>query len=318
MVFTDLKVKKISEEGFKGVYELAPMPRGYGNTLVTSLRRILLSSIPGGAATAITVKGVQHEYTAVEGIKEDIMELLLNVKAVAFACSSDEPQICKLSVSGKKEVTAKDISVTGDVEVMNPEIKLATLTAKDSKLEIEIVVEKGVGYQKADEDLRGLDGKLPLSADFSPVMLVNTKVVSARKGQQANLDGAIIEIETNGSIAPIDALLDAAKILQEFAGSVMIALGVSKNEVEQSAIDAATPVEVEEEEEGVNEEVMAWKIEDLPISKRSKSGLLAGGYDIIGDMVEVTSTDLLSLPGFGNKSLNEVIELLGGYGIDIK
>jgi len=318
MVFTDLKVKKISEEGSKGIYELAPMPRGYGNTLVTSLRRILLSSIPGGAATAITVKGVQHEYTVIEGIKEDVMEVLLNIKAIHFSCNSDEPQICRLSVSGKKEVTAKDIEVTGDVEVMNPNAKIATLTAKDSKLEIEIIVEKGMGYQKADEDLRGLDGKLPLSADFSPIVSVNAKVVSARKGQQANLDGAIIEIETNGSISPIDALLDAAKILQEFAGSVMIALGISKAEVEDAALEAATPVEVEEEEEGVNEEVMGWKIEDLPISKRSKSGLLAGGYDVIGDMIEVTSTDLLSLPGFGNKSLNEVIELLGGYGIEIK
>lgn len=318
VAFKDIKVKTISEDKNSGVYELSPMPRGYGNTLVTSLRRILLSSIEGGSATSVTINGISHEYTTIEGIKEDVMEVLLNVKTIRFACKSDEPQICKLSVSGAKEVTAKDIEVTGDVEIMTPDVVIANLTAKDAKLDMEIVVEKGIGFIEADESARGIDGKLPISADFSPIIRVNAKVVSARKGQETNLDGAMIEIETDGSIKPIDALLEAAKILQDFAGKVMVALGVSQSEVETRADEMATVEIEEEEEEAVNEEVMGWKIEDLPISKRSKSGLLSGGYEKVGDMVEVTSADLLSLPGFGNKSLNEVIDLLGQYGIEIK
>lgn len=316
--FKDIKVKKVSEDNNSGVYELSPMPKGYGNTLVTALRRILLSSIQGGAATSVTIKGVNHEYTAVEGIKEDMMEILLNVKSIRFACKSDEPQTCRLSVSGAKEVTAKEIEVTGDVEIMNPEVVIANLTAKDAKLDMEIVVERGVGFVEADESARGVDGTLPLSADFSPIVKVNAKVVSARKGQETDLDGAMIEIETDGSVAPVDALLESAKILQDFAGKVMVALGISKDEVETRADEMATAEIVVEEEESVNEEVMTWKIEDLPISKRSKSGLLSGGYEKVGDMVDVTSADLLSLPGFGNKSLNEVVDLLGQYGIEIK
>lgn len=317
-VFSDIKVKVKSEDERKGTYEIAPLPRGYGHTLANSLRRVLLSSIPGGSATGVTIKGIDHEYTTIAGIKEDVMEVLLNIKAIKFACRSDEPQVCKLEIKGKKDVTAADIQVTGDVEIMTPELHIANLVAADSKLEMEIVVERGMGYQPADENLRTADGLIPLGADFSPIRKVNFKVVDARKGQETDLDGVQIDIETDGSIAPKDALLESAKVIQDFAGKVMVALGVSELEVEERA-DASTQVEeVITEEEGVSEEVKNWKIEDLPISKRSKSGLLSGGYEVIGDLMDVTSTDLLSLPGFGNKSLNEVIELMGQYGVDIK
>lgn len=316
--FSDIKVKVVSQDDKSGVYEVSPMPRGYGNTLVNALRRILLSSIPGASATSINVKGVDHEYTTIDGVKEDVMEVLLNVKSVRFASRADEPQVCKISATGKKVITAKDIVTTGDVDVMNPDAVIATLTSADSKLDMEITVERGVGYTKADESARGIEGILPIGADFSPIVKVNANVVSARKGQVTDLDGGLIEIETDGSIKPIDALLESAKILQDFAGKVMVALGVSQTEVEARA-EASTAIEiVENTQSAVNQEVMDWKIEDLPISKRSKSGLLAGGYEKVGDMTGVTSADLLSLPGFGNKSLNEVIDLMGQYGIEIK
>lgn len=317
-VFTDIKVTVKSEDKRVGSYTIAPLPRGYGSTLGNSLRRVLLSSIPGAAATSVTVKGASHEYTAIEGVKEDVLEILLNIKAVDFSCRSDEPQICKLEISGKKSVTAKDIQVTGDVEVMNPDLHIATLTAASSKLVMEITVEKGVGYREADESERGVSGTLPLRAAFSPIKKINYKVVNARKGQETNLDGVDIEITTDGSITPKDALLESAKIIQDFSGKVMAALGVAQAEVDARAEAVAVIEEVVEEEAGLSEEVKNWKIEDMPISKRSKSGLLAGGYQVVGDLVDISTSDLLSLPGFGNKSLNEVVELMEQYGIEIK
>ncbi len=316
--FKDLTVKILKEEGHMGEYEISPLPTGYGNTLANSLRRILLSSLQGAAVTSLRIAGVDHEYTTIEGMKEDVIELIMNVKALDFKCMSDDPQICTLRLSGKREVTGKDIKTSGAVEVTNPEIHLATLTSADSELELEIVVEKGVGYRPADE-MRAEMGRIPVDADFSPVKLVKFDVVNARKGQSTNLDAVVMTVETNGSVTPQDALLNSAKILQEFAGKVMGALGVPIKEVEEAA-EASRTVEVanSDEDSGVSEEVLAWKIEDLPISKRSKSGLISGGYDTIGSLRDAATTDLLNLPGFGNKSLSEVIDLLGQYGIELK
>ena len=316
--FKDLTVKIIKEEGNRGEYEISPLPTGYGNTLANALRRILLSSIEGAAVTSVRVNGVDHEYTTLEGIKEDVIELIMNIKALDFSCMSDEPQVCTLSAKGKKKVTGKDIETTGAVEVVSPDAHIATLTAGDSELEIELVVEKGVGYRAAEETRTEM-GRIPVDADFSPIKLVRPDVTSARKGQSTNLDAVVIEVESNGSIAPIDALLNSARILQEFAGKVMGALGVPVEEVDELAESSRTVEMTEEEEEaGISEEVLAWKVEDLPISKRSKSGLLSGGYETIGDLRDVSATDLLNLSGFGNKSLSEIIDLLGQYGIELK
>lgn len=316
--FKDLTVKVLKEEGNMGEYEISPLPTGYGNTLANSLRRILLSSLEGASVTSVRIAGVDHEYTTLEGVKEDVIELIMNIKGLDFRCMSDDPQICRLNVTGKKDVTGKDVETTGAVEIVNPDSHIATLTAGDSELEVEIVVEKGVGYRPAEET-RAEMGRIPVDADFAPVKLVRFDVTNARKGQSTNLDAVIIAVETNGSISPQDALLNSARILQEFAGKVMAALGVPVREVEELAETART-VEAREEDDdsGISEEVLAWKIEDLPISKRSKSGLLSGGYDTIGSLREATTTDLLNLSGFGNKSLSEIIDLLGQYGIELK
>ncbi|KKR05666.1 MAG: DNA-directed RNA polymerase alpha chain [candidate division WS6 bacterium GW2011_GWF2_39_15] len=316
--FEDITVKVVEEEGNAGKYEISPLPKGYGHTLVNSLRRILLSSLGGSAITSVRIKGVEHEYSAVKGIKEDVVEIVLNLKQIRFKVSADEPQICKLQASGKGIVTAKDISVAAGVEVTNPEIVIANLTDDKASLVMEIVVEKGVGYREADDESRSEVGRIPVDADFSPIKSVNFEVTDARKGQMTNLDAVKISIETDGSIAPKQALLDSAKILQDFSGKVMVALGVSKKEVEQRAEELNTIPEVTPETAVVEDEVSSWKVEDLPISKRSKSGLLAGGFQTVGDLSHAKVADLLELPGFGNKSLNEVVELMKQYGIEIK
>lgn len=316
--FKDIKVKLTNDSDNAGVFEISPLPRGYGNTLANSLRRILLSSLEGAAVTSVKVQGIEHEYTALDGIKEDIVEIILNLKKVKFSSTSSTPVTATLEVKGIKDITAADIKLPNGVEVMDASLHIATLTTKEAAISMEIVIERGIGYKEATEGERAEHGRIPIDADFTPVKNVAFNVVSARKGQETDLDGVVINIETDGSITPNDALLQSARILQDFAGKVMAAMGVPIKEVEEMA-EAAQVIEAEEtSSNGVNDEVSGWKIEDLPISKRSKSGLLAGNYQTLGDLKSITSSDLLSLPGFGNKSLNEVVDLLNQYGIQLK
>lgn len=315
--FNDIKVKIVKEEGNEGIYEIGPLPKGYGHTLGNALRRILYSSLEGAGITSVKIKGIKHEYSTLKGVKEDVLSILLNLKEIRFKVSSDEPQVCKLNVKGSKTVKASDIETTGAVEVTTPDVEIANISDDSGTLSMEIVVEKGTGYLDNQDAERAEVGRIPLDADFSPIESVSLLVERARKGQETDLDAVVLGVKTDGSIAPKEALLEASKILQEFSGKVMVSLGVSKKEVEERQEEVNT-VEVEEVETTEDtDEIGNWKVEDLPISKRSKTGLLSGGYNTLKDLRGVSSTQLLSLPGFGNKSLNEVIDLLSQYGIEI-
>ncbi len=316
MDFKDITVKIKEEKNNSGVYEISPLPRGYGNTLANSLRRVLLSSLPGGGITQVKIAGIDHEYSTLPGIKEDVLEILMNLKVLNFKMEGDEPQVFKLEYKGEGVVKGNDIKLTGGVEVMNGEQVVATLTDKSATLDIELQIEKGVGYKEVKKDERKEKGVIQLDADFSPVLNVTYEVLQARKGQQMNLDSVFFTITTDGSITPVEALLEASEILQDFAGKVMVALGVPIDEVEQKAEEARTAEQTEQEEDS-GDELDNWKIEDLQLSKRSKTGLLSGGYKTIGDLRGVTRSELLGLPGFGNKSFNEIYELLKEYNIEI-
>jgi DNA-directed RNA polymerase subunit alpha len=315
--FKDIKVVIKDEEKNFGLFEISPLPRGYGHTLGNALRRILYSSLPGAGITSVKIKGAKHEYSTLDGIKEDVLNIILNLKQVKFVVNSDEPQTCKIAVSGKKKVTTKNIELPGDVEIASEEIEIATLTDDGAELDMEFTVEKGVGYRDVKNVDRPEAGIIPVDCDFAPIERVSLSVEQARKGQRTDLDSVLIGVYTDGSIEPKEALLESSKILQEFAGKVMIAMGMAQKEVEQLA-EAATTIEIEEEEEEEENEIMGWKVEELPISKRSKTGLLSGGYKTVGDLQDATKSDLLNLQGFGNKSLNEVVELLNEYGVNIK
>jgi len=315
--FKDIKVIVREEDGNSGLYEIAPLPRGYGHTLGNALRRILYSSLKGSGITAIKIKGAKHEYSTIEGVKEDLVSIILNLKQVKFKLDSDEPKKCRIEAKGKKEVKASDIEVEGGVTVATPDIVIANLTDKSSELVIDLVVESGVGYRDVKMLDRNSEGMIPIDCDFTPIEQVSLSVEQTRKGQETDLDAVIIGVDTDGSISPKQALMDAALILQEFAGKVMIAMGLSKKAVEERAEEINTVEEVVEEEEEA-EEIIDFKIEDLPVSKRSKTGLLSGGYKTIGDLKGASAEDLLNLSGFGNKSLNEVVELLNQYGINIR
>ncbi|HRY22461.1 MAG TPA: DNA-directed RNA polymerase subunit alpha [Candidatus Dojkabacteria bacterium] len=316
--FKDIRVTIKEEKDNYGLFEVSPLPRGYGHTLGNSLRRILYSSLRGTGVTAVEIKGVDHEYSTLDGVKETVVDIILNLKEVKFKTELDEVFKCKLDVKGKKIVTAGDIEVKGDLEVVNKDLVIAELTDASSELNMEITVESGVGYKRAEDAEREPVGLIPLDCDFTPIERVSLSVEQARKGQETDLDAVLLGVTTDGSIEPKEALVESSKILQEFAGKVMIAMGMSQKEVEELAEEANTPEEMEEEAKEEEDEIGSWKIEDLPISKRSKTGLLTGGFKTVGDLRDTTVTELLNLPGFGNKSLNEVVELLSEYGINIK
>ena len=315
--FKDIKVTIKAEEGNTGLYEISPLPRGYGHTLGNALRRILYSSLRGSGITSIKVKGAKHEYSTIEGVKEDLTTIILNLKQVKFRVDSEDAKTCKISPKGKGVVKASDIEVEAGVVIATPDIVIAHLTDESAVLEIELTVESGIGYRDARNTDREEVGIIPMDCDFTPIEKVSMSVEQARKGQETDLDAVLIQVETDGSITPKDALLESAKILQEFSGKVMIAMGISKKEVEER-VEEINQVEVVEEVAEEYDEVSDLRIEELPISKRSKTGLLSGGYKTLGDLKSVTVDDLLSLSGFGNKSLNEVVELLNQYGINIK
>ena len=315
--FKDIKVTIREEDGNYGLYEIAPLPRGYGHTLGNAIRRILYSSIKGSGITSVKIKGAKHEYSTLPGVKEDLLSIMLNLKQVKFRVDSEEAKKCKLVFKGKGAVKASEIEVDAGVTVTTPDVVIANITDESGSIEIDMIVESGIGYKDATTLDRTAEGMIPLDCDFAPIEKVSMSVEQARKGQETDLDSVVIGVETDGSIAPKEALLQSALILQDFAGKVMIAMGISKKEVEERA-EEINKIEVVEEVVEETDEAQDLRIEDLPISKRSKTGLLSGGYKTLADLKSVSVDDLLNLSGFGNKSLNEVVELLNQYGINIK
>jgi DNA-directed RNA polymerase subunit alpha len=315
--FKDIKVTIREEDNNFGLYEISPLPRGYGHTLGNALRRILYSSLKGAGITSVKIKGAKHEYSTLEGVKEDVTSIILNLKQIKFSLDSDEVKNCKINAKGKGVVKASDIIIDAGVTVATPDVEIATITDESGELVIDLVVETGVGYKDARNIDRAEVGVIPLDCDFTPIEKVSLSVEQARKGQETDLDSVVITVETDGSIAPKEALLQSARILQEFSGKVMVAMGVSQKEVEVRE-EEINQIEDTQEETEEYDEANDLRIEDLPISKRSKTGLLSGGYKTLGDLKSVTVDDLLALSGFGNKSLNEVVELLNQYGINIK
>mgnify|MGYP001584863319 CR=1 FL=1 len=210
-------IKTISEDNKDGVFEIEGLYTGYGLTLGNSLRRVLLSSLPGAAITRVKIKGTNHEFTTVPGVAEDVVEISLNLKAICFRAYTDEPQVLRLKVKGEKEVTAGDIETNSQVEVINSDAHIATLTAKDSELDMELTVERGLGYV-ATESVKSEKlpiGVIALDAIFSPVVKVNFEVENMRVGDRTDYNKLRLIIQTNGNISPSAALRKASNILQD-------------------------------------------------------------------------------------------------------
>lgn len=285
---------------------IEPLERGYGHTLGNALRRVLLSSIPGWAITEVKIDNVEHEYTTLEGMEEDVLEVLLNLKDVALKMHTGDSTTLSLSHSGVGTVRAGDIKVDHDVEILNPDHVICTLT-KDRPLNMELRIERGLGYQpaaarrRADEDTREV-GRLVLDASFSPVRRVAYAVEAARVEQRTDLDKLILEIETNGAIGAQDAITTAARILTE----QLSVLG-----------DFELPTKSVVQDRPEVDPTLLRPIDDLELTVRSANCLKAESIYYIGDLVQKTEVELLKTPNLGKKSLTEIKDVLNQRGLSL-
>lgn len=283
---------------------LEPLERGFGHTLGNVLRRILLSSIPGCAATEATIEGVVHEYTSIEGVQEDVVEIMLNLKGLAIIMHERDEATLTLTKKGPAVVTAADIKLDHDVEIANPDYVIATLS-REGSLDMTIKVEKSRGYQPAsarrDSDENREIGHLLLDASFSPIKTVSYTVDNTRVGQSTNLDKLILELETDGTIDPEQAIRDAA-------GTLISQLSVFAN------LDIEEAVVVEEKREEFDP-ILLRPVDDLELTVRSANCLKAENIYYIGDLIQRTEVELLKTPNLGKKSLTEIKDVLASHGL---
>ncbi|MBP9738397.1 DNA-directed RNA polymerase subunit alpha [Candidatus Saccharibacteria bacterium] len=274
-------------------FAIEPLHTGYGMTLGNSLRRVLLSSIAGAAVSAFKIEGITHEFTTVDGVKEDVVDIMLNLKLVRFKVYSDEPQTVRIEKKTKGAITAADIKTTDQVEVVNPDQVIATLDSAKPFV-MDIVVEAGRGYRTVEATENRISGMIAVDAIFSPVTRVRYKVESTRVGQKTDLDKLLLTIDTDGSISPSDAFEEAAAILVNqytaLAGSTTVAAAqpLTHASTTDDAAELMTPVE------------------DLNLTARTANALLNNGIKTIGDLVSLNEVDLRELKGFGSKALDEV------------
>ena len=311
------KPKIVSEADFSGAYEIDGLYPGYGHTLGNSLRRIILSSLPGAAITTIKVEGASHEFSVLSGVKEDVITILLNLKKVRISTVGDEPQTLTLKAKGVKEVTAGDIKLPGGVEILNPEMVIATLTDKSAELNMEIVVEKGLGFvSKETLQKNRLDiGFIGLDAIFTPVRRVSYEVENMRVGDRTDFNRLKIFITTDGTITPKEALEKSIEIM---INQLKAIVGFKEDE-------EILPVSVPEKKKGnsaekmeMDEDILKTRIDTLDLSARTLNTLSNANIRTVGGLSRKKEKDILEIEGMGEKGLNEIKEMLGKFGIVLK
>ncbi len=310
------KPKIVSEDNFSGSYEIDGLYPGYGHTLGNSLRRIILSSLPGGAITSVKIDGVDHEFSTISGVKEDVINIILNLKKVRIKMLSDEPQTLTLKAKGVKEVTAKDIEIVGQVEILNPDLVIANLTDKNSELSIEMSVEKGMGYvarevlQKNRVDI----GTIALDAIFTPIRRVSYEVENMRVGDRTDFNRLKIFIETDGTITPKEALENSIEIMINQLKSI---IGF-KEELEVSQSEVADEKSDSSEKQEIDAELLKTRIESIGLSARTLNALSNANIRTVGGLSRKKEKDLLDVDGLGAKGIQEIRVMLAGYGITLK
>lgn len=303
-----IEVIEISEDNKYGKFVVEPLERGYGTTLGNSLRRIMLSSLPGVAVTSVKIDGVLHEFSTVPGVKEDVVEIILNLKGLAAKLYSDEPKIVRIESKGEGEVTAGDIIADADVEILNPELHIADLSA-GAELNMEIVLEKGRGYV-ASEKNKSKDqpiGTIPVDSSFTTVQKVNYAVEDTRVGQVTDFDKLTLELWTDGTITPEEAVSLSAKILNEHL-SLFIDL-----------TDHVGTVEIMvEKEENKKEKMLEMSIEELELSVRSSNCLRRANINTVEELTQKSEEDMMKVRNLGKKSLNEIKFKLAEIGLGLR
>ena len=305
----NIECTELSEDGKYGKFVVGPLERGYGTTIGNSLRRILLSSLPGAACTSIKIEGVQHEFSTIPGVMEDVTEIILNLKKMAIKLHSDGVKTVYIDAKGAQEITAGDIKCDSDVEIINPDLHIATLNS-DAKLYAEITMSKGRGYVPAERnkaELQPIIGVIPMDSIYTPVTKVNYTVENVRVGQYTDREELTVEVWTNGTIKPDDAVSLAAKIMDE-----LLLLFVNLSE------DAKNTEIIVEKEENKKEKVLEMTIEELDLSVRSYNCLKRAGINTVEDLTNKSEEDMMKVRNLGRKSLEEVINKLNGLGLYLK
>jgi len=315
------KPKVVREEGNKGIYEIDGFYPGYGFTIGNSLRRIILSSLPGAAITSVKIAGVEHEFSSIKGIKEDVVMIMLNLKRIRIKILSNESQTLTIKAKGVKTVTAKDIEAPGQVEIINPELVIATLTDKDSELNIEITVEKGLGF--VSRDMLGKNkvdiGTIVLDANFTPIIRVNYEVENMRVGDRTDFNRLRISIETDGSISPKEALEKSIYIMMEQLKAIV---GFKEtedlSEKDTSTGSTETSDEKNDSAQKTDSEFLKTRIENLNLSARTLNALSSANIRTIGGLARKREKDILEIEGLGAKGVAEIKRVLGEHGITLK
>jgi DNA-directed RNA polymerase subunit alpha len=316
------KPKIIREEGWSGVYEIDGLYPGYGHTLGNSLRRIILSSLPGAAVTKVKVKGADHEFSVLSGIKEDVITILLNLKRLRVQLSTDEPQVLTLSAKGVKNITAKAIEHPGQVEILNPELHIADLTDKGAELDMEITVEKGLGY--LSKEILHKDrvdvGAIALDASFSPIKKCNYEVENMRVGDRTDFNRLRLSIETDGTIT-------AREAMEKSIGLMITQLkAIVGWKEEEPAVEEKVEKSIAEDEKGeaaaekplVDVEFLKTRIDDIGLSIRTVKALSNANVRTVGGLARKKELDILDIDGLGSKGIQEIKKVLAQYGISLK
>ena len=304
-----LELEKETLTPFYGKFTAEPFERGFGITIGNSLRRILLSSLQGAAITSLKIDGVLHEFSAVPGAKEDITEIILNLKEVRLKLHTEGPKTIRVKAEGPKVLKAGDIIAGDAVEILNPDHYIATLS-RDGKLSMEMMVKVGRGYVPAERNKEENQpiGTIPMDAIFSPIKKVNYTVTNARVGQITDYDKLTMEVWTDGSLNPEEAVAHAAKILKD-----QLSIFITFEEEEEAEMPYS---EDEEEKEALNENLLR-SVDELELSVRSANCLKHANIRLIGDLVQKTEAEILATKNFGRKSLNEIKEILSEMGLGL-
>ncbi|HRH55632.1 MAG TPA: DNA-directed RNA polymerase subunit alpha [Candidatus Paceibacterota bacterium] len=306
------KPRVVSEEGVQGVYEIDSLYPGYGHTLGNSLRRIIHASLPGAAITSVKIEGVSHEFATIEGVRESVMEVLLNLKRVHFSLHGDEAQTISLSVKGPKQVTAADFKLPSQVEIANPDMHIADVSGKIS-FEIEATIERGLGYVPREvltKDKVDI-GTIALDATFTPIRRVNYEVENMRVGDRTDFNRLRILIETNGTISPREALERSIETMIQQLSAV---IGFQEPTSESEAAPAASAAS----EKAPGKDPAKVKVEELNLGARVETALTEAGIKSVAGLVKKTATQLKELDGVGDKAVTDIVEALDLLGLELK
>ena len=298
---------EVGQNGCYGRFVIEPLERGFGHTLGNSLRRVLLSSLPGVAVSSVHIEGVQHEFSTIPGVKEDVTEIILNLKTMACKMFADGPKQLTIDVKGPCELTAGDIKTDDEVEIANPELHIATLN-EDAHLQMQLTLDRGRGYVSAEKNKTPSMpiGVIPIDSIFTPVKKVNYTVEDTRVGQITDYDKLNLEIWTNGTLKPEEAISSAAKILNEHLNLFI------------SLTDQVMPVSMVQPEDDKKDKVLEMTIEELDLSVRAYNCLKRAGINSVAELVQKNQEDMMKVRNLGRKSLEEVEQKLSALGLGLR